>query len=177
MQKIIPTVAIFFLFLSCNQEKEVVKPCKQLLMNIQREPPTLDPRKGSELVGSTMQFILFEGLMRLNPDGSLTPAQAASVALSDDRKTYTFVLKETVWSDGSPVVAKDFERAWKKILTPDFPAPNAHLLYPIKNAENAKYSSMIFIVKSPSVVCLTIPHKLYNKAKLLVKGEYSIINW
>lgn len=107
-------------------------------MNINREPPTMDPRKGSELIGSAMHYLLYEGLVRLNPDGTVTPAQAKSVEISDDRLTYTFHLRGTHWSDGSRVTAQDFEHAWKKILLPQFGAANAHLLYPIKNAEKAK---------------------------------------
>ncbi|MBS0648056.1 MAG: peptide ABC transporter substrate-binding protein [Verrucomicrobia bacterium] len=126
---------------SCTRQEPQQKPPKKfhtLRMNISREPTTMDPRQGSELVGSTLHFMLFEGLVRLNPDNSITPAQAQSIEISDDRKTYIFHLRKTKWSDGTRVVAADFENAWKKILTPNFPAANAHLLYPIKNAEKAK---------------------------------------
>jgi oligopeptide transport system substrate-binding protein len=134
--------AVFILFLvfsSCTKQKEIApKRTNTLRMNVIREPSTMDPRKGSEFIGSTFHFILFEGLTRLNTDYSVSPAQAKSIEISDDRKTYTFHLRGTQWSDGSPVIAADFETAWKKILTPDFPAANAPLLYPIKNAEEAK---------------------------------------
>ena len=130
------------LFFTSGMTFSCTKPTQQtkhvLRMNICREPATLDPRKGSELVSSTLHFILFEGLVRLEPDGTLIPAQAKTISISDDRKTYTFHLRGTYWSDGTPVTAKDFEYAWKKILSPNFPAPNAPLLYPIKNSENAK---------------------------------------
>lgn len=127
------------LFTSCTKEQKVSpKRPNTLRMNVIREPSTMDPRKGSEFIGSTFHTMLFEGLTRLNSDYSVTPAQAKTIEISDDRKTYTFHLRPVKWSDGSPVTAMDFEKAWKKVLTPDFPAPNAPLFYPIRNAEEAK---------------------------------------
>jgi oligopeptide transport system substrate-binding protein len=133
-------LSLFLLvFASCTKEqKAAARKPNTLRANIIREPSTMDPRQGSEFVGSALQSMLFEGLTRLNSDYSLAPAQAKAIEISDDRKTYTFHLRKAKWSDGSPVTAMDFEKAWKKVLTPDFPAVNAPLFYPIKNAEEAK---------------------------------------
>lgn len=132
-------LSLFLLFCSCTKEQKIsTKRPNTLRMNVIREPSTMDPRRGSEFIGATFHVMLFEGLTRLNSDYSVTPAQAKTIEISDDRKTYTFHLRAVKWSDGSPVTAMDFEKAWKTVLTPDFPAPNAPLFYPIKNAEEAK---------------------------------------
>ncbi len=109
-----------------------------LRFSMQRDLTTLDPQKGADIATSSVHCLLFEGLMRPQSDNTPEPAQAKTVTVSPDGLTYTFVLRETLWSDGTPVTAFDFERSWKRFASPDFPGSNAHLLYPIKNAEKIK---------------------------------------
>ncbi len=101
------------------------------------DPATLDPRKNGDVYSSTINFLLYEGLTRIRPDGSTDLALAQSVDVSEDGKTYTFHLRDAIWSDGHPITADDFEYSWKKILDPRFASPCPHLFFAIKNAELA----------------------------------------
>lgn len=130
---------LLYVFASC----QIAGPARDhqtqnLRINLRKEPISLDPRKGNDMVASQIHYMLFEGLLRLNPDMTLAPAQAESYEVSPDSKFYTFHLRSTFWSDGTKVTAYDFEYAWKSILDPHFPSPDAYLLYSIKNAKLAK---------------------------------------
>ncbi|MBS0624573.1 MAG: peptide ABC transporter substrate-binding protein [Verrucomicrobia bacterium] len=122
-------------FISCQKPE---KKEQSLRFSLVKEPVSLDPRIGNETVATQIHFMLYEGLLKLNPDMSLSPAQAKSYEISNDRTTYTFHLDKATWSNGDPVTAYDFERSWKSLLSPKFPCPDAYLLYSIKNAEKTK---------------------------------------
>ena len=93
--------------------------------------------KGSYINSSQVIPYVFEGLMRRGKDDIPMPAIAHKIDISEDQKTYTFHLKDTTWSDGTPVTAYDFEYAWKNLISPNSKSITAvpELFYPIKNAE------------------------------------------
>jgi len=76
--------------------------------------------------------------MRKGFEGKIKPAIAQHVDISADLKTYTFTLRDSMWNNGDPVTAGDFERSWKSVLHTNFNAPNAYQLYPIKGAQAFK---------------------------------------
>jgi oligopeptide transport system substrate-binding protein len=102
------------------------------------DPQTLDPRLARDLTTATALHLLYEGLTRQDSHGKAIPALAEAIEISEDLKTYTFTLRESMWSNGDHVTAHDFERSWKSVLDPHFPAPNANQLFVIKGAEAAK---------------------------------------
>lgn len=93
---------------------------------------------------NSAQFLslLFEGLTKINSDGKLKYALLDSYKYVNDSVKGEYKLqltiKETKWSDASPLTADDFLFAWRRILTSDFSSPAASLLYDIKNAKAAK---------------------------------------
>jgi len=133
------TLYLLFSFISCDhQEGEKKNHVNAIHLNVLQDVVTLDPRKGADYISCSIQYLLFEGLMRMTLDSVSATGIAEKIDVSSDGLTYTFHLRNSKWSNGIPITAYDFSQTWLNMLSPDFPAPNAHLLYPIKNAEKAK---------------------------------------
>lgn len=115
---------------------------QEITINITTEPQTLDPRKVRALNDANVIRMFMDGLTRTNKNGETSLAAAKKVDISSDLKTYTFTLRESKWSNGDPVTSHDFAYAWKKSLTPSFIAPNANLLYVIRNAKEANMGNL-----------------------------------
>ncbi len=127
------------LLFSCQGERGKIKRCTQVLhLNIHTEPPTLDPRKASDSVSIFVIKQCQSGLMQRGHNGKPEPGLAERFEVSEDGKTYTFYLKEVVWSDGKPLTAHDFERSWKTLLDPAFASDQAIELFLLKNGKAAK---------------------------------------
>lgn len=107
---------------------------KELNLVFGSEPPSLHPGLASDTTSSTAITNLFEGLMVMK-DGAPEYGVAEKYEISDDLLTYTFTLRDSVWSNGDPVTAGDFEYAWKWALDPVNASEYASILYPIKGAE------------------------------------------
>jgi oligopeptide transport system substrate-binding protein len=128
------------LLVGCGKgEKKQAEPPKKILrINSATEPPTMDPRTATDHAAITSIMMTLEGLTRENPDGEPLLSIAEKVEISADKTHYTFHLRNTRWSNGRHLTAYDFEETWKRVLSPEFPAQFAYLMYVIKNAELAK---------------------------------------
>ncbi|WP_257149920.1 ABC transporter substrate-binding protein, partial [Bacillus cereus] len=71
----------------------------------------------------------------LGEDNKVIPGVAKSYEVSEDKKTYTFHLRDSKWSNGTPVTAADFIFSWKRAVNPDTAAEYAFLFFDIKNAK------------------------------------------
>ncbi|HLF09817.1 MAG TPA: peptide ABC transporter substrate-binding protein [Gammaproteobacteria bacterium] len=101
------------------------------------EIQTLDPHRGEEVQGSNVQRDVFEGLVNEAPNGDLIPGAAESWTVSDDGKTYVFVLRRTArWSNGDPVTAHDFVYGLRRAGDPATLSVYTYILSPILNADD-----------------------------------------
>lgn len=110
---------------------------KVLRWNLHSEPPTADPGIAEDTTSMAIIKATFDGLTRIQEDGRPHEAIAEKIEISPDMKTYTFTLRESKWSNGEPLVAKEFEYAWKRALDPKTASNYAYQLYYVKNAEQA----------------------------------------
>ena len=109
----------------------------EVRLYIQSEPTSLDPRIGGDRRSQLIVRELYEGLMRMGKEGELEPALAEEVSVSPDKKVYTFRLRPSKWSNGTPVTAEDFSWTIKSALSPSFSTAYKPAFFCIKNATKA----------------------------------------
>jgi len=85
--------------------------------NIGADPKTIDPCLNGASDGGDVINQTFEGLVR-EKSGVIYPGIAESWDVSEDGLTVTFNLRESKWSDGSPLTAHDFVYSWKRGMDP-----------------------------------------------------------
>ena len=81
---------------------------------VNADPASIDAQKGSDIYGNVIVNGIYEPLLRLSekPDGmtELIPAGASEYKVSDDKKVYTFTIRDGMtWEDGQELTAKDYE--------------------------------------------------------------------
>ena len=99
-----------------------------LKMQLASEPDRLDPALNSTVDGATLAANTFGGLYTYDENGQTAPNFATGYTVSEDGLTYTFTMREgLLWSDGTPLTAKDFEYSWKRAADPETAADYAYM--------------------------------------------------
>jgi oligopeptide transport system substrate-binding protein len=107
-----------------------------LYVNAGGDPQHLDPGKAADQTSSLLAMHLFEGLTSYHPlDFHPVQGVAERYDKSPDNRLFRFHLRESVWSDGQPVTAHDFEHALRRALSPRTGSRGANVLYALRNAE------------------------------------------
>ena len=133
------SVALLLLHTACKPGQSIVEQAKAnqvLHVGNGQEPQELDPHIITGVSEIKILSALFEGLVGQDPTNlDPIPGAAESWDISPDGLSYTFHLRPDLkWSDGQPLEATDFAYSFQRALTPEVAAPNAYLLYVLKNA-------------------------------------------
>lgn len=95
--------------------------------------PTMDPSKSTDVVSGGALNNVDEGLLRIGQGSKLRPGVAKTYHVSKDGKTWTFDLRHSKWSNGTPVTAADFVYGWRRTVKPSTAAQFAYLYNHVKN--------------------------------------------
>jgi len=118
------------------------------------DPKTLDPARATGNIEGRILYELFEGLLQMLPEGEPDPetglqpmvpkpAMATSFELSEDKRRYTFHLREDArWTDGTPVTSHDFAWSWQRFLHPATACEYTFHLFGIPHAQAYTQSSV-----------------------------------
>jgi len=118
-------------------------PDSQFRRGIGANPDSIDPHQAEGTWANDVIGDMFIGLFTENAAAQPVPGVAESWTVSDDGLVWTFKLRRTEWSDGTPLTANDFVFGFRRLLDPKtVGAVYASLQYPIKNARDVNGGRM-----------------------------------
>ncbi|MDP4088571.1 MAG: peptide ABC transporter substrate-binding protein [Bacillota bacterium] len=91
---------------------------KTLKVQLDVEVASMDPQIATDGTSFEVMSAVTEGLYSVDAAGSPIKAIAKDITKSSDGLTYTFTLRDEKWSNGTPVTAKDFVFAWRRLVDP-----------------------------------------------------------
>ena len=98
------------------------------------ESTSLDPAESSDDESNNIVAYITEGLVRVK-NNTVVPGIAESWESNEEGNVYTFHLRESVWSDGSPLDANDFAYSFFRLIDPEQGHNQAASGFCVLNAE------------------------------------------
>jgi peptide/nickel transport system substrate-binding protein/oligopeptide transport system substrate-binding protein len=135
----------------------------ELTMAFSKGAVELDFRKSYLASEAQLYTALYEGLFSYHPFTlDPVPAVASSWEVSEDKKEWTFTIRETArYWNGDPVHAEDFRAAWLSLLNPKRQSPYSSLFDVIEGALDYRLGNNA----DPATVGILVP----EQRKLVVK--------
>lgn len=110
--------------LSANSSVEVPEKGGSLVEGILGTPRFINPLLAVSAPDKDMSALMYAGLMKLSPEGRLTPDLAESITISDDGLTYNVVMKNNLtFHDSVPITAEDVLFTISRIQDPALKSP------------------------------------------------------
>ena len=93
------------------------------------EPSSLDASYIRDTASVRVHLALFENLLSYDPETNRgIPGVAESWSVSEDGLIYTFNLRDSTWSDGTPITAQTVVDSWLRTLDPETESPYAWMI-------------------------------------------------
>ena len=109
-----------------NQDPNRGKPKGGKLIQLFRDPPTLDPHLTTDNISGRLVNEVFGGLVTLGLDLNVAPDLAERIEVSEDGLNYTFHLrKDAKFHNGKPVTSEDVRWSLERVADPLTQSPVA----------------------------------------------------
>ncbi|MGL5414209.1 MAG: peptide ABC transporter substrate-binding protein [Clostridium sp.] len=124
-----------FIVAGCSESDKDTSEGKRTIKLVTGSIKTLDSVKGSDQVSFNIIQNTQENLL-LYKDNKIIPGAAESYSVSNDKKTYTFKLRNNLkWSDGKPIISEDYKYAWMRLLNSESGGSYSFFLFDVVNGE------------------------------------------
>jgi len=121
-----------------------------ITVGLSNEPAKFDPHVTTGTAGRTVQLLVYRGLYNYGKEGKLVPELAESYQVGEDRKTYTFKLRQATFHNGDPVTAEDVKFSIERILDEKTGATFRSLLSIVEKVEAVDPTTVRITLKAPA---------------------------
>ncbi len=158
---------------------DLYKPHK-IAAALSNEPYEMNTLLKTDSISQAISNLVNEGLTRYGQDGKAIPGLAEKWEVSADGLVWTFHLRESHWSDGTPITTQDFRFAFLEALKKETAAEYAYLFYVLKNGMEyntgrAKRDDVGIAAKDDKTLVLTLAAPTPYLPELLAFGNFAPI--
>jgi peptide/nickel transport system substrate-binding protein len=184
------TVALALLFAASPLGAQAQSKKDSVVIGMTLEPPGLDATAGAAAaIGEITHLNIYEGLTKVNGDGTVTPLLSSGWTVSGDVKTYTFKLLPGIkFQDGEPLSSADVKFSFERAVAADSTNKSKAFLQSIAKVDTPDPTTVIVTFKdaspdapfqfglSPAVI-VDQKSAATNATKPIGTGPFRLDNW
>lgn len=149
---------LILLIIGCSQGAKTG--VSEIVVGLEGSPSVLNPVKAGDAYSVRILPLIFNGVLKMNPDLTLSPDLAKSVEFEREELVYRIELRRGVlFHDGKELTAEDVAFTYEWIMNPDNASPYYSSFREVKKVKiRSRYSLDVYLKKpfSPFKIALTI---------------------
>lgn len=182
---------LLILFSGCGRKIERNR--DYLSISMSSDPVILNPILSVDSASSEITDLVYNGLIKINPNLEVVPDLADTWIIKDKGLTYVFKLKKGVkWHDGYPFTAEDVKFTYDKIMDPATQTVRREMFAPFESFEVLDTYTLIAKLKEPYAPAIlsfgmgVIPKHIFEKLNIndneynnrpIGTGPYKFVEW